>query len=95
MRQGSIEPSTWGGADAPLLAQKLESHLASVEEALHDLGTFAFVASQIFSAGGRHLSIVAKLLSFIESLEELHTEGQGMISYTHIFVTLLYNVSWR
>ena len=68
-RQGSVEASTRGGADASLLAQQLDGRLASAEflrmaarirlaiipsadEALRDLGTFAFVASHLFSAGG-------------------------------------------
>ena len=55
------------------------SVIPSADEALRDLGTFAFVASHLFSAGRRHLSAVNKLLRLIERLEELHTEVQGMI----------------
>ena len=67
-RQGLVEASTRGGADASLLAQQLDGRLASADslrmaariclavipsadEALRDLGTFAFVASHLFSAG--------------------------------------------
>ena len=39
--------------------------IPSAENALRDLGTFAFVTSHLFSAGGGHLSAVAKLLRFI------------------------------
>ena len=68
-RQGSVEASTRGGADASLLAQQLDGRLVSADslrmaarislaiipsadEALCDLGTFAFVALHLFSAGG-------------------------------------------
>ena len=64
-------------------------------KALRDLGTFAFVALHLFSAGGRHSSAVAKLLRLIERLEEIHTEVQGMISSPHLATTLLYDVSRR
>ena len=36
-----------------------------VDEALHDLGTFVFVALYLFSAGRRHSSAVAELLHLI------------------------------
>ena len=48
------------------------------EEALRDLGTFAFDASHLLSMRGRHLSDVAELLQLIERLEEIHTKAQGM-----------------
>ena len=48
--------------------------ILSADEALRDLGTFAFVASHLFSTGGWHLSAVAELLQLITRLEELHTE---------------------
>ena len=84
-RQGSVEASTPGGADASLLAQQLDRRLASADslrmatrvcldvipsadEELCDLGTFAFVASHLFFAGGHHLSAVAKLLRLIGGL---------------------------
>ena len=51
--------------------------IPSADEALRDLGTFAFVASHLFSAGGHHLSAVAEILRLIERLEELHTEVRG------------------
>ena len=69
--------------------------IPSADEALRNLGTFAFVASQLFSTGGRHSSAVAELLRLIERLEELHTEVQGMISSPHLVTTLLYDVSRR
>ena len=97
--------------DVSLLAQKLDGRLAlaeslrtsmsrlstipSPEEALRDLGTFAFVASHIFSAGGQHSSAVAELLCLIKRLKELHTKVQGIISSPHLSTTLLYNVSRR
>ena len=64
----------------------------SADEALRDLGTFAFVTLHLFYAGGRHLSAVAELLRLIDRLEELHTEVQGMISSPHLYTTLLFNV---
>ena len=45
--------------------------IPSVEEALCDLGTFAFVALHLFSAGGRQFSDIVEI---IERLEEIHTE---------------------
>ena len=69
--------------------------ILSVEEALHDLGTFAFVASQLFSTGGWHLSAVSELLHLITRMEELHTEVQGMITHAHLATALLFDVSWR
>ena len=54
--------------------------IPSADEALHDLGTLAFVASHLFSTGGgRHSPAVAKIIHLIERLEELQTEVQGMI----------------
>ena len=102
-RQGWGEASTRGGAYASLLAQQLDGRLAladslrmaarvglavtpSADEALRDLGTFA---------GGSHLSAVAELLCLIERLEELHTKVQGMISYSHLATTFLFDVSLR
>ena len=67
----------------------------SADEALCNLGTFAFVASHIFYEGRRHSSVVAKLLCIIESLEDIHTEVQGMILSLHQTTTLIYDVSWR
>ena len=92
-RQGTVEASTRGGADASLLSQQLDGRLASAdslrtaarvrldaissaEEALRNLGTFDFVASHLFSAGGRHSSTIIELFHLIERLEELHTDVQ-------------------
>ena len=69
--------------------------IPSADEALHDLGTFPFVASYLFFAGGRHSSTVTELFRLIERLEELHIEVQGMISSPHLAATLLFDVSWR
>ena len=69
--------------------------IPSADEALCDLATFAFVASHLFSVGGRHSSAVAELLRLIEILEELHTKVQGMISSPHLVTTLLFDVSRR
>ena len=52
--------------------------------ALHNLGTFDFVALNLFSAGGRQWSVVAELLRLIEMIEDPHTEVQGIISYPHL-----------
>ena len=67
------------------------------DKALCDLGTFAFVASHLFSTDRRHSSAVAEILRLNESLEELHTEVQGVISSPRLAMPLLYNVSrrWR
>ena len=83
-------------ASADSLRTAVQVHLAAIpsaEEALCDLGTFAFVASHLFSAGGRNSTAVAELLRLIERLEELHTEVQGMISPPHLSTTLLFDVS--
>ena len=122
MHRGGVTPyltcqvlakaSTFGGADASPLAQKLDGCLASTEslrmaarvclavipsadKALHNLSTFSFVASHLFSVGRCHLSAVTKLLRLIERLEELHTKVQGMISSTHLATTLLFYMSRR
>ena len=68
------------------------ANIPSVEEALRNLATFAFVALRLFSAGGRHLPAVTEILRFIERLEEIHTKFQGMLSYPHPSTTLLYDV---
>ena len=64
-------------------------------EALCNLRMFAFIASYLFSAGGRHSSAVAELLRLIERLEELHAEVQEMISPPHLSTTILYYASRR
>ena len=71
------------------------SVILSTDEALRELRTFAIVALHLFSAGGRPLSAVAKILRLIERLEDLYTEVQGMISSPHLSTTLLYDVSQR
>ena len=69
--------------------------ILSEDEALWNLGTFNFVALQLFSAGGRHSFAFGKLLHLIERLEELLTELQGMISPHHLAMKIIYDVSWR
>ena len=69
--------------------------ILSADETLRELGTFAFVASHLFSAGRRHSSALAELLCLIERLEELHTELWGVISCPHLATTFLYDVSRR
>ena len=69
--------------------------ILSVDEALCSLGGFAFVTSHLFSAGSRHLSAAMKLLRLINTLEELHTEVQRMISPPYLATTLIYDVSRR
>ena len=44
------------------------SRIPSVDEALHGLGTFAFIVSHLFSVVGRHMSEVAELLHLIKRL---------------------------
>ena len=39
--------------------------ILSADEALRDLGTFAFVTLHLFSEGGSHLSAVADILHLI------------------------------
>ena len=63
-----------------------------VDEALCDLGTFAFVSLHLFSAGQRHAAAVFELLRLIERLEDLHTKVQGMITHLHLETELLYDV---
>ena len=69
--------------------------IPSADETLRDLGTFAFVASHIFSAAGRHVSAVAEILQLIKITEDLHTKVQGMITTPHLAKKNLYNVSRR
>ena len=56
-------------ADQICLAAKL-----SMDEALRNLGTFAFVAVHLFSVIRRQVTVIAELLCLIERLEEIHTE---------------------
>ena len=53
--------------------------IPSADKELRDLSTFAFVASHLFYAIGRHLSTVAEILCLVEKLEEIHTDVQGLI----------------
>ena len=69
--------------------------IPSGDKALCDLGTFAFFASHLFFAEGRHSSAVAEILHLIERIEEPHIKVQGMISSPHLTTTLLFDVSRR
>ena len=69
--------------------------IQSTDEALHNLGKFAFVTSHLFSTGGRHSSVDAELLNLIDRLEDLHTNAQGIIFSPHLAKTLLYDVPLR
>ena len=71
------------------------SVILSTDEALNNLGTFAFVASHLLSAFGCHSSDLVDLLRLVESLEEIHTEVQGMVSSPHLAPTLLYDALRR
>ena len=62
-------------ADSPQTAARVHlAYIPSVDKALCNFGTFAFVALHIFFTAGRHTSAVIVILSLIERLEELHTE---------------------
>ena len=67
--------------------------ILSADELLNNLGTFEFVALHLFSVRGSHLSAIADILRLVNSLEELHTEVQGVISSPHLAMTLLCCVS--
>ena len=69
--------------------------IRSMEEALLNLGTFAFVVLHLSSAGRWHLSAIAELLCIIERLEDLHTKFQEMISSPHLSMTLISNLPWQ
>ena len=109
-RQGLVEASTRGGANASLIEQKLDGRLTladslrmaatvrldiipSMDKALSNLVTFAFVALHLFSVIRRHLPAVSKLFRRIDSLEEIHPEVQGMILPPHLTTTLIFDVS--
>ena len=82
--------------DSLLMASRVRlSTIPSVEEALLNLGTFAFVSLHLFYAGGQNLSVIADLLRLIGIPEDLHTEVQGMSSSPHLATTLLFNVLRR
>ena len=53
---------------------------------------YSFVASHLFYADRRHSPAVAETLRFIERLEELHTEMQGVVSSPHLATTLIFDV---
>ena len=83
-------------ADSLQMAARVRlAAIPSADKALRDLGAFAFVALQLFCAGGDHLSAVVEPLRLIERLEELQTEVQGMISSPHFATTLLFDVLRR
>ena len=42
--------------------------IPNADEVLHGLGTFAFVISHLFTAGGRHAKMVTDLLCLVERL---------------------------
>ena len=67
--------------------------LPSTDEVLRNLGTFAFVASQLFPGGGLHELAVGDILHLIEILEDIHTEVKGMIPPPYLAMPLLYDVS--
>ena len=46
--------------------------IPSADEALRDLGMFAFINIYLFSAGKCHSYAISELLRLIERLEELH-----------------------
>ena len=48
--------------------------ILSADDAICDLGTFAFVESHLFSMRGKHAVAVADIIRLIEILEEHHTE---------------------
>ena len=64
-----------------------------LDEVLRNLGTFALVSIHLFSAVGFHDVLIADIFRLIESLEELHTEVMGVITYPHLSKMLLFNVS--
>ena len=69
--------------------------IPSLDKALRNLGTFAFVASHLFYAVKRHSSAIVYLLCLIERLEKLHIDIEGRILSPHLASTLLCNVSRR
>ena len=70
--------------------------IPSANEALRDLGTVAFVALHLLSAGRHHSSAAAVLLRLIERLEDLHNKVQGMISSPNFTLPrLIFDVSRR
>ena len=55
--------------------------IPTVDEALHNLSTFYFVAVHLFYAGGIHATAISEILRFIERIEELYTEVHGITTY--------------
>ena len=73
-------------------------HLAiipSADEALCDLGTFAFAASHLFYTDRKHSPAAVGLLFLIERLNEIYTKVQVMISPPHLATAILHCVSGR
>ena len=50
------------------------------DEALRDFGKFSFIASHLFSAGGRHASSVMELFVPIEILEGSSLSYRGLLN---------------
>ena len=73
-------------------SQVLLSVILSVDKALLNLRTFAFVALHLFSTAGRHTEEVVELFCLIYILENIHTELKRIITSTHLETTLLYDV---
>ena len=69
--------------------------ILSADEALRDIGTYAFVALHLFSAGESHSSTISELLCLIERMEDLHTVVKGMISSPHLATKIVFGVSRR
>ena len=53
---------------------------------------FFVVVEHLLSTGLRHATAVAELLLFIEIIEEIQIEVRGMITYTQLSTTLMFNV---
>ena len=66
-----------------------------VDKLLRDFGTFSFVLSHLFSAGGRHATEITELLCLVKRTEELHTKVQGKITSPHLATPLIYDISRR
>ena len=71
--EGSLAPAEYLQTATMLCLDVIQS----VYDALHDLGTFAFVASYLFSAGGRHLSDFTELLLLIRDWKRFTPRGRG------------------
>ena len=75
----------------------LLADITSADEALHNLGTFYFVAAPLFSTGGRHVTSVPEILHFFDSMEELQIKVQEMITPPQFSTTLIFDTLhwWR